>query len=129
MPTDAAIDATHARQRREPAPAFADFLPETLRQTLSAEQLAAIEQAAVAWTRARARTLPVDIRLSLPLPFRRLFLTVLAGSDRRGAARRAAERRLRPLATAGNLLVMAFLVSLVYAGLLLAALALSGVVE
>lgn len=47
---------------------------------------------------------PVDIRLSLPLPFGRYYLTLVAGPERRSATRLADDRRTRPLATAGNLL-------------------------
>ncbi|MCC6466753.1 MAG: hypothetical protein IT563_00415 [Alphaproteobacteria bacterium] len=47
---------------------------------------------------------PVDIRVSLPLPFGRYYLTLVAGPERRSAARLAGDRQARPLATAGNLL-------------------------
>lgn len=44
----------------------------------------------------------VDIRLSLPLPFKRMYLVLLVGSERRTMARRRQDRDRRPLATAGN---------------------------
>jgi hypothetical protein len=47
---------------------------------------------------------PVDIRLSLPLPFGRYYLTLVAGPERRSPRRLAEDRRRRPLATVGNLL-------------------------
>jgi hypothetical protein len=50
---------------------------------------------------------PVDIRLSLPLIFARYYITIVAGKERRSAARRASERRKHPLNTSGNNLVMA----------------------
>lgn len=48
---------------------------------------------------------PVNVRLSVPLPFGRYFLTIVAGSERRNAARRASERRRHPLATFGNVVL------------------------
>jgi hypothetical protein len=47
---------------------------------------------------------PVDIRLSLPLPFGRYYLTLVAGPERRSTERLANDRRERPVATAANLL-------------------------
>lgn len=46
---------------------------------------------------------PVDIRLTVPFPLARYFLVVVAGRDRRTAARNRAESALRPLGTFGNL--------------------------
>ena len=48
----------------------------------------------------------VDIRLSLPLPFGHYYLTIVAGRERRSAARRASERSRRPLMTAANMVVL-----------------------
>lgn len=130
MPSDLAISSGAAREGTQPPPAaLADFLPEMLRHDLTREQLAAIERAAIDWSKARGRTLPVDLRLSVPLPFRRIFFNVAAGREQRGPQRRAEERLRRPVATVGNVLAMTFVVSLLYGGLLLAALALSGIVE
>src|SRR3546814_20741000 len=47
---------------------------------------------------------PVDIRLSLWLPFRRLYLTVIAGREKRDRARVAELRRRHPLRRLGHLL-------------------------
>jgi hypothetical protein len=130
MPSDIAIGTGQSLQPDPAVPAgIADFLPEMLRHDLSREQVAAIERAAQDWTRARGRQLPVDLRFSLPLPFRGVFVNVMAGSERRSRARRAEERRHRPLATVGNVMLMTCMVGLLYSALLLAALALSGIVE
>lgn len=47
---------------------------------------------------------PVDIRVSMPLPFGRYYLTLVAGPERRSAERRAQERARRPVTTMGNFL-------------------------
>ena len=48
---------------------------------------------------------PVNLRLSIPLPFGRYYVTLVAGKERRGAERLASERRKNPLLTFGNLAV------------------------
>ena len=52
---------------------------------------------------------PVNIRLSLPLPFGRYYLTVVAGKERRSPKRLQSERRKHPLVTTGNLVFLFFL--------------------
>ncbi len=47
----------------------------------------------------------VNLRLSIPLPFGRYYVTLVAGKERRGAGRLASERRKHPLLTLGNLAV------------------------
>ena len=51
---------------------------------------------------------PVNLRLSIPLPFFRFYVTIVAGRERRSAARRAQERRKHPILTAGNLFLMTY---------------------
>ena len=48
---------------------------------------------------------PVDIRLTIPLPFRSFYVTIVAGPERRAKERRAGERKKHPLLTLGNLTV------------------------
>ncbi len=50
---------------------------------------------------------PVNIRLSVPLPFGRYYLTVVAGKEHRSGERLASEREKHPLMKLGNLVVMA----------------------
>ena len=66
---------------------------------------------------------PVDIRLALPTPFGRFYLTLVGGREHRSAARLAAESIRHPLASAGNLAMVGALISL----LALAGLALYGI--
>ncbi len=47
----------------------------------------------------------VNLRLSIPLPFGRYYVTLVAGKERRGAGRLASERRKHPLLTFGNVAV------------------------
>ena len=48
---------------------------------------------------------PVNLRFSIPLPFGRYYVTLVAGKERRGAERLASERRKHPLLTFGNVAV------------------------
>ena len=50
---------------------------------------------------------PVNIRLSIPLPFGRYYVTLVAGKERRSGERLASERNKHPLMKLGNLVVMA----------------------
>jgi hypothetical protein len=58
---------------------------------------------------------PVDLRLSLPLPGRRFYCTIVAGRERRAADRRRQERRRHPLRTIGNILFFALAAIAFYA--------------
>ena len=51
---------------------------------------------------------PINLRLSVPLPFFRFYVTIVAGRERRSPARRAEERRKHPILTAGNLFLMTY---------------------
>ena len=55
----------------------------------------------------------VDLRLSIPIGGRSFYVVLLAGRERRSRRRVTWERRLRPLWTVGNVVVMALLASLV----------------
>ncbi len=48
---------------------------------------------------------PVNLRFSIPLPFGRYYVTLVAGKERRGGDRLASERRKHPLLTFGNVAV------------------------
>lgn len=51
---------------------------------------------------------PVNLRLSIPLPFLgSYYMTLVAGKERRSQVRLAEERKKHPIATAGNLLFFA----------------------
>jgi hypothetical protein len=98
---------------------FFDRLPSHVHAGLTAEQRAAI---AIALRERQGAAPPVNIRLSLPFPKGRLFLTVVAGRDRRGGKRRTEERRRNPLKTLGNFLFViaaAVMFYAVVAGILL----------
>ena len=75
---------------------FFDRLPPHVHAGFTAEQRAAIAIA----LRARQGAPPqINIRLSLPVPPGRIYLSILAGRDRRGRERRREERRVNPLRT------------------------------
>ncbi len=87
-------------------------IDQSVRQGLTAEQLSAVRAAArsSSW-----QDHPVDLRLSMPSPFGRLFVALIAGREQRHAVRRARERELRPVITSGNL--VAGLIFILAAGL------------
>jgi len=75
-------------------------LPRHVADSLTPEQRRAIERA----LGGGATPPPVNIRLSFPILGWRCYLAVLAGRERRGSARREADRARHPLHTAGNFL-------------------------
>ena len=79
-------------------------LPEGFFDGLNAEQRAQLWEAghAVTWKRH-----PVNIRVKLPWLPRRLFVTLVAGSERRARERLAMEGRLHPLLRIGNVFFLA----------------------
>ena len=59
-----------------------------------------------------SRQLPIDIRMTVPLFWRRYFITILAGPERRSAERLKQERAKHPLLTVANVCSIAFLLFL-----------------
>lgn len=80
-----------------------DRLPQAIRASLTAEQQQAIS-AFVAPTPANAH--PVDLRVTVPVPGRPMFLSVLAGPERRSRSRLSLERKRHPLHTVGNIVFL-----------------------
>jgi len=68
----------------------------------SAPEAAAALVNAAAWQAEHA----VDIRITLPLPFTRYYVTLVAGRERRSDTRLAQERRKHPLNTTGNVVFL-----------------------
>jgi hypothetical protein len=50
----------------------------------------------------------INIRLSIPLVFTRVYVTLVAGKERRDDARRRAERQKHPLRTWGNMFLFGY---------------------
>jgi hypothetical protein len=100
---------------------FFDRIPAGVADTFTDDQLDAIKLAFGARTRGSHA---VDIRLSIPLVVRRVYVVFLAGDERRPEMRRRLERAIRPVWTTANaMVILAFLVLLtgatfaaVYAG-------------
>lgn len=103
-----------------------DRLPVEIAQGLTPEQKAAI---AAVLTGRSGRSLPVNLRLSVPIFGWRLFFTVLAGHDQRSAERRANERARHPVHTAGNFLFVVAGAMVFYAVALVGFLLWSSVLE
>ncbi len=91
---------------------FMQTAPADVVNTFSEEQLEAIQHFLNSqyWKRH-----PVDIRLSIPFVFTRLYLVFIAGADQRSSSRLKEERRQTPLWTATNILVSLFIVSVGWA--------------
>lgn len=119
------MNVVAAGLRRE-ADQFLASIPGDVAATFSADQLGAIAGVLRqrAWRRPR-----VNVRVSLPLLSRRYFLTLVAGIDKRSAARRAGERAIHPLRTLGNLLFMGALLAALYGALAIGLLVQSSILE
>ena len=84
-------------------------LPESVRNSLSPEQAAAIREAAQVVS---PRRHPIDVRLSVPIPGQsRIYMVLLAGRELRSGARREMEHRLRPGDRLGQTILVAFCVA------------------
>lgn len=67
---------------------------------------AAVTQAGIdSWCSSHA----INVRLTIPLPFVRFYLTIVGGPERREPNRRKAERRMHPLATKWNIVFLGVL--------------------
>lgn len=84
-------------------------VPPQVRDSFTQEQRTALVDAARRCGWGRHQT---DIRLSIPLLFRRYYLVLLAGEERRSAARRSEDRDVHPVMTGGNLLFLGAAVTL-----------------
>ncbi|MDA0784736.1 MAG: hypothetical protein O3B37_00455 [Proteobacteria bacterium] len=103
-----------------------DRLPEALRASLTPEQ----QQALSAFIEpATANAHPVDLRVTVPVPGRPFFFSVLAGPERRSKGRRAMERQRHPLHTIGNIIFLGSSLFGVYALGLVAFLAAGSVLQ
>lgn len=74
--------------------AFLRKLPQGIRESLTPAQAEAIGRVAQGSIQ---RKHPIDLRLSLPLPFaERAYLVLLIGKEKRSATRLEIERKVRP---------------------------------
>jgi hypothetical protein len=80
---------------------FLRRLPQNVRSSLTPKQEAALREAAAGRS---GEPHPIDIRLSIPTPWGRYYFALFGGREKRSAARRASDRRMRPLATTANVL-------------------------
>ncbi len=95
-----------------------DRLPPRILGGLNAGQKAAIASAAEEW---KATSHRVNNRVSLPIPGRRRYFTILGGPERRAPARQASERARNPIRTAWNVGFI-FLTAFLFYGTAVAAL-------
>jgi hypothetical protein len=78
---------------------------------LTVEQRSAIADALAAESN---KAPPVNIRIGVPLPFGRWYVSIFAGSERRSPARLKRDRQVYPLTTFGNFLFIAAGIAIFY---------------
>ncbi len=76
---------------------------------LAAGESADTDMAAQHSSKAWSSDHPINVRISIPLPFGRYYLTIVGGKERRSPTRREEERRKHPLVTTGNILFLGLL--------------------
>ncbi len=94
---------------------FLASVPADVAPTFSQAQLLAIKDFVID---DRGRRQAVDIRWTIPLIWFRFFIVVLAGSERRSPARRAADRAARPILTWSNILVILIFLAMLFTSFL-----------
>ncbi|MFC3230903.1 hypothetical protein ACFOGJ_26900 [Marinibaculum pumilum] len=107
----------HRREIRQD-PFFHDFfgrIPKETWPTFTEDQLFAIKRAFGARYRGAHM---VDLRVSLPIPFRRMYMVLLIGGEKRSRNRRSYDRRSQPLVTAGNIVFGLFFFGMLLLALL-----------
>ena len=109
-----------------PADIIFQSLPQMIRESLTEEQTAALR---VALTEKPWRDHSVDLRVSVPIPYRPFYLTLVGNPEKRSRDRRLLERLKHPLLKAGNVLFI-IASALLLCGITIAAILLySSVVE
>lgn len=105
------------------APELSRLPPEFIR-TLSPEQRALLREALPGrtWTQH-----PIDLRFSLPWFGRGVFVTLIAGREKRSAERRMTDRARYPLHRVGNVAFMLAVAALLYALVVTGALLADGI--
>jgi hypothetical protein len=92
---------------------FFSRIPREVAVSFTDDQLLAIKLAFAARHRGAHA---IDLRVSIPTPFQRVYIVLLAGLERRNAFRRRKDRAASPLVTLGNIIFGA----LFFGGLFLA---------
>ena len=85
-------------------------LPEEIRDGLAPEQVSAIRKS----IREDWGGHPVNIRLNIPLLFKRGYVTMVAGVCKRDPERHKQDREVHPLRTIGNILFVGGCAALIY---------------
>ncbi|MBE7381466.1 MAG: hypothetical protein F6J95_008660 [Leptolyngbya sp. SIO1E4] len=88
---------------------FLKRLPEEVADSFTVEQLQAM-QSALQTTQWRRH--PVDLRLTIPILWKKFYVVLVAGPERRSNQRRMLDRAKNPIWTSTNLLFVVGLVSL-----------------
>ena len=77
-----------------------------LARSLSITKRTGADMAAQDSSNAWSSNHPINVRLTIPLPYSHYYLTIVGGKERRNPARRKEERCKHPLATTGNIILL-----------------------
>jgi hypothetical protein len=126
MPAKDSARAADEAAEALPTSLFFDRLPEWVMDTLSSEQKEAIHKAAQdpAWDKS-----PVNIRFTIPFFGKKFYITIVSGSEKRSADRRATERNRYPLRTISNVFFFIGLATIFYMAAVVALALQSALVE
>ena len=91
----------------------ADRLPRDIVNALTEDQMAMLHQVIIEARPWRGH--PIDLRVTWPTGFRRLFFNLIAGADRRNPERREQDRKIHPIMTRSNLVFLGIAVVALYA--------------
>ncbi len=83
---------------------FLESMPEEVASSFTELQLEMIEHALEG---GKWRAHPVDVRLSIPVLWRRFYFVLLAGPERRSVERRKYERARRPVRVIADMILLA----------------------
>lgn len=78
-------------------------------EALAAREDADTDMAAQDSSGAWSSSHPINVRLTIPVPFSRYYLSIVGGKERRGPSRLKKERSKHPLATTGNIILLGVL--------------------
>ncbi|MBD1866167.1 hypothetical protein H6F95_02380 [Cyanobacteria bacterium FACHB-471] len=92
---------------------FEQFLAHVPPQTAETFTVAQVEALKQACSQLNWKKHPVDIRLSVPVPFNRFYLVLLAGPERRSPQRLQTEFRKYPVWTTTNMMAIAVAIGLI----------------
>jgi len=114
------------KDRPEPYDIIFQSLPQMIRESLTEEQTAALRDVLrdKPWNQHA-----IDMRVSVPIPYRPFYLTLVGDPERRSTERRNVERQKHPLLKLGNVVFIILAALLLYGVTIAATLLFSSIIE